>query len=220
MSNDRNSIIGKIKKLLRTARDSAASRGEVENALSAARRLMDRHAIEENDIAEAATTDVVESYESKPRRGAGWLHELHCVVAHLTETKAISKMIRGARSSTFGFAGCKSDPEVALEMFKSLVLIAKSFAKREARVCERSYLHGFVDGLAIASIRARKESLEGSVECTAIVAKKEELINAHIQTFSVKRHREAPIDSLNLGDVVSGFRRGKSEGIKIKDASE
>lgn len=212
----KEAIISKIRKLFATSRDQASSRAEVENALAATRRLMDKHAITENEIEECQESDVKEAWQTKSRRPEKWFRELGNAVAMITETQFMSKGGSNQRYRTFGFTGIRGDPDIALELLQDLVAIAKNLAKSKAR-CQRSYLLGFSNGISIAATKIRHQALSDSA-CTALISRKAKLITASLESEGIKtrKSRSNDLAKIKLIDFLHGRDSGQMEARQRK----
>lgn len=160
---DRDAILRKIQSLLNIAADgSGATDGEVQNALTMARKLMAKHNIEMSDLEVCGGS--LESHEHDTgilfnTRYSLWKLPLAQVMAKHCACAVMMRKKYKSHSSRVVFVGEKDNPKIVSMMFQHAVL---HIEKNIYRIHDENYMHpsdirysmsdsyakGFIDGLS------------------------------------------------------------------------
>lgn len=225
MSKTREDIITRVRKLLNLAKDSAAAEGEVANAMSFAKKLMDEYDLSEADVLlkqtddQVALTDIIE-VEAFARNNQlpVWYISLHEVIITLFDVRCMIRIspsgsFKGKRYSLV-FYGLQRDAAMAVMFYNELRVIGLVSAKMAAaaqakhfnRTFERSYFRGFVRRLVerAQQIKATPAAVEPSV-MGAIVLRKNDLLDKYALSLNLcpgkanNRRSSVDMDALLAG---------------------
>lgn len=197
----REDAVARIRKLLAMARDGSATEGEVENAMRAARTLMDRYAIQDDELA-GGDPSRMDGIVDEP--GDWHSHEptdrdrlLAVACGHLCDVGV------GMKSKYFGrtllycttFWGLPRDVAVAHAVFPEL----RSTMHRMARFRygqrwsdqHTSYCCGFSLRLAVRAEELATASAQPAAAAGAIIVRKRALLDAWAQQQGVGKARPA-----------------------------
>lgn len=158
---DRDAMLRKIQNLLNVAADgSGATDGEVQNALTMARKLMAKHNIE---MSELVVEGKLESHEEDTgimfnTRYCLWKLPLATVMAKHCACEVLLRRTYRSKNSKIIFIGEKDNPKIVREMFKYAVLHVENqvaqihWSNLDCGSDYRyslsdSYAKGFIDGL-------------------------------------------------------------------------
>jgi hypothetical protein len=213
------SIVERIKKLLRLARDKAASPAEAANALNRALELIRQHEI---DI---AGLDLDEPTE-----------RLVCEHIHLGERVSLIKfLIAGVLENYFRVRVCISRPKLAVVGFETDVTIAgyvfaflvractqglKAFCDGERKsrrkvttLKKESYVRGWIYGIA-CNLRGSDQAGHLSDSHTALVVAKKGLIEREFdRLFPNTTSSRRPSARKNHDALVTGYGHGRKTTI-------
>lgn len=155
MSNDREKIVSRIKKLLELAEDKGATEAEATAAALSAQRLIARYDVEQFEIHSARDEPIEEVCASHaPRR---WRWHLSRVVAPAFRCQHY-QIIRWNKEAyrydkKMVFFGYKTDAAAAALTFNMLYKIGNRLAARFSRGAERgsynAYVLGYVEGIRL-----------------------------------------------------------------------
>lgn len=209
MSNDREKIIARIKKLLAVADDRGATEHEAASAALAAQRLIAQYDVEQWEIhaKDAEPIETVYAVDAKRR----WRWHLAAVVAPAFRCKTYQtrrwNKTRRRYVHLMGFYGYKTDATAAAMTFNSLYKIGNRLASRYSRGADygtyNAYVTGFVDGIA--------SELEKQTEALMIIVPPK--VN---EQYEVEHGGMKSVDtSLKLGcgyDAQLAYTEGVNEG--------
>lgn len=226
---ENKSILQKIKKLLNLAKDSAASEGEVSNAMRMAQELMTKHRL---SLAEAESVDL--NNQSKSSRYATeakfnlnkrtfyrWEKRLVSIVARLMSVEALLSFTGPI------FIGVESDAHIAVEMYaylrESALKLRKEYSKanpgeREqvgGALWDESYMAGLCNRLSERVTELKKEETktqEKHTSLNALAVVDHSVIQQYLtKNYPMLRKSSSRGSKLN----ASTFQAGKADGNKI-----
>ena len=232
---EREQVLKKIRKLLELAnpdKQSADTLGEVEAAMKAARRLMDKYDIEENDIRldepEAAAGSVVEQ-EAQQRKGRVEVfdRDLACAVAELCEIGVYVATSRHRQRLIF--YGFPRDVEVAKALHKQLRMTARTMARLVLQRTSWSREHtdyclGFANAVYLRAARAKADVREetNNEQTTALALLKASSIeqyakeNLSLEKIRSRRH----LRDLNDEAYQAGQRDGNNVSLSTNGIAQ
>lgn len=155
MSNDREKIVSRIKKLLELAENTGATEAEATAAALAAQRLIAQNDVEQWEIHSIDAEPIGEARTNQaPRR---WRCHLASIVAPAFRCECYQNtewnFEADRRETTVVFYGYKSDATAAAITFNTLYKIGNRLASRFSRNAERgsynAYVLGFVNGVRL-----------------------------------------------------------------------
>lgn len=155
MSNDREKIVERIKKLLALAEGKGATEAEVTAAALAAQRLIAQNDVEQWEIHSVNAEPIGEVRTNQaPRR---WRCHLASIVAPAFRCECYQNtewnFEAARRETTVVFYGYKTDATAAAITFNTLYKIGNRLASRFSRSAERgsynAYVLGFVNGVRL-----------------------------------------------------------------------
>lgn len=155
MSNDREKIIERIKKLMAVAEDRGATEHEAAAAALAAQRLIVQYDVEQWEIHAVTEEPIEEVYTNHaPRR---WRWHLARVIApafrckYLETTKRAWHKTKWQNDHLITFYGYKTDATAAAMTFNILYKIGNRLARRHSNGADcgtyNAYVSGFVAGI-------------------------------------------------------------------------
>ena len=156
---DKDTILGKVRKMMALANDDAAHEGEVENALKMARALMTAYGISDEDLFEGdGTTTSIGMQSAAEKAGfASWEQHLSAAIAAVCDCRAtIGTRTRFGpqgkkRRKHVNFTGFEHDVAVACPLFVATAITIRTMARQRFGtgwgIDHRSYAEGFVVGL-------------------------------------------------------------------------
>jgi hypothetical protein len=190
----KDKALDQVAKLMNLAKNGNTTPGEVEAAMTMARKLMDKHGIEEAELDAAAgrkavVGDVKMAQTEERAEMLHWVQRLAHVVALVTETRPLFCSRREAGMSrarlSVKFFGLRGDAAVAAQLMRDLERLAKECARTAGyqdtaggRADFRAYCVGFVDGLRSRAKADREEAVSSSEKCRALVVTKGALVEA------------------------------------------
>lgn len=177
MTANIEAIKDRIRKLLKTAKDDAATEGEIDNAIRFARSLLDKHHLSEEELADEpanhyARVDAADKsrfFATVSSRFYSWESALARFISNLTGAPSYCESnTRTARSAdgraklnesdepyegkSFAFYGVAEDARMAVDLFYEIWWTVRSMARLKFGQCYRGdggmYAEGFVDGLS------------------------------------------------------------------------
>lgn len=212
------SIKDKIRKLLNVAGNHAATPGEVENAIRAARNLMLKHHIDEEDCKGNSRDQIVDVYvETNGARMSIWENILGALVGQFVGGVVVSRY--GPRKAMF--SGYAADVQLAADIYAMLLSDIAKNAKLlfggYARGPGLSYCLGFIAGL-----RTHKEKEDASPETAGLIVRSQEISARKerevIEWFESQGHRvkhSSVRPAITDPDAYdSGYQDGKRQGFK------
>lgn len=154
---DSQKALDRIRKLLRLARDPAATPAEAETALLQAQRIMAERGIADGEVVETSTTEetIADQDVAAVRRRDFWRGRLAVVIAKNFRCKTYW-MRRPDGLSGVHFLGRTGDVAIAGEVYVAAVDVALAQVAIFARArrgggvrARNAFLAGFADGLAM-----------------------------------------------------------------------
>lgn len=219
-------IIDRITKLMRLASDGRASEGEIQNALSFARRLMDKHNIAEQSILLDESDDVVASHieevevfsRTMPSLGT-FYHYLAFAVGTLCECRVYQRRaygdVKGYRKlqTKIIMYGQPHDVALAKALYAELVTTMHAMARLAtgqswSHRSSRSYMVGFSSRLVQRAREAKKVSVEDS-SCTALVLKKDVALAKYEEGLNLKQLKSQARNNVDPHYYNKGNRDGE-----------
>lgn len=205
MTEQKERIAAKVRKLLAIAEDDAASAAEIQNAMNFAQRMMDAHHLTEEDLAHEPSDDyqkVNDSFMKEYRSFIGkkafyWEQILATFVCkfvgcevYLDHSKRPARTRTGfALRDSYGepyrgksvvFYGVAEDAAIAADVYDELRSLIGSMAQiKWASIYKgdgASYCEGFVSGLFTQLKTARKIESQSSTTAMILVERREDLI--------------------------------------------
>ena len=197
MSESLESVKKTIRDLLNLARNDAATEGEIDNAIRFARRLMDRHHIDEDDCHDPHTAAAVEElmdcgenwldnqFINQWEHGLAWfVRNLVGSVGHyINRPQTVRKngvLVFNANgkprvASGFTFYGPAEDVVLATELFDNLrqtvIVMARLKHGGAMQGPGRSYAEGFVAGMSEKLSESRRADESASAESRALIVR-------------------------------------------------
>ena len=179
----------KLTKLLRLGECSAASQGEIDNALRMAHRLMAEHSLTRQDLGDIHATDGGlsnvrftrrETYSNEPTFTAWESSLAHFVTDFVGTVKfyinqnAPVPLGLGRVATKLTWYGPEDDTAAASELFDELhtsasLMVIMKYGKRWAKGPGRAYVEGFVTGLTEANARARNALTSGDAATSSLM---------------------------------------------------
>lgn len=236
---DIEKIKERIAKLLAMSKDSSSPE-EAAIAAGRARRLMDRHQLDELDIAESIVEDFAERAATRAFANVpSHLSKLSVAVAKYNDVQAVyeagyvnyrTENRPEARTKTYGrkivFRGYKSDVELALMMFEYLVgvmsanckayLAGKGYRKYPVGVGSK-YKDGWGNTVAgrLEAMTVERRQLEGSAAMagTSLVLLKEAGVNAK---FGEADYKYTPLPAVKDVEAMDARLQGMEDGRKVE----
>ena len=234
MSENQESILRRIDKLLAMARHERSNTADAATAASMAARLMKKHQISEGDVliaklksgADLVTGDTIPTlanWNEPLKRVPLWANRLAVAVARLTDTQVViaETPTEKGLEKCLRFRGYQPDVQLAIYVMTYLQTnmrrlrldFMKSYTYKEKGL---SSLRSYTDGLTLGTIDAINTKIRENEEDTemsgaagsALVVAKEAAIAAHFGDVSYKK-----------GSRVSGgygFSQGVEDGRKTK----
>lgn len=205
MTNERDRVLDKIKKLLSMADDKGSPK-EAMIAANRARKLMDKHQIEKGEIIDDTFIEQGDGYQSK--RYPSWRRYLNNAVAKLNDCRSIINSSREGK--LFTFQGFKSDVVLSCYMIDYLTNAAKDAAK--GRTDKNAFLVGFSLGVLEQVDAAVKErsSIKTS-SCTGLVVKKTEMVSDHFGQMESAKFSSPVIRDRE--DLMAGMKEGRESSL-------
>ncbi len=192
MSNDIDTIKDKLAKLLRLGEDSAASQGEIENALRIAGAMMAKHSLTRDDIDMEASDPLAKvTYGrhwafSKCHFATAWesylanfvmtfMGTVQCYISKdmVVKKNGIVDLTRRAKATGFAFFGPDADAAAATALFEELRDAAATMALVRWgsywKPDGATYCQGFVAGLSDANTKVKAELMNTDTQTTALM---------------------------------------------------
>ncbi len=131
MTNDRERLLAKIKKLLNMAKHNASNETEAATALRQAEAMMRKHDIQfaEIEAKELNPSDMAMEGTGESRNSS-WIWNLAWAASYLTSTMPTKRYSRESNAREIKFAGTKDDVQVALLMHDYLVGVTERLTKK------------------------------------------------------------------------------------------
>ena len=202
-------ILDRLRKLDRTASNSASTEGEKHNALRMMQSLMLRHNLAREDIVDENNVDCVQftrmACPVNGRRACNWEKSL---ATYVTETILPTTQwfiaTKGHRTF-FWFYGPRSDVQNAIALFRELLLTIATSAQLQFRGHTRgsgaSYAEGYVQGLPRSST-ASKSSPEQIVSERALI---------HSRTMTLHSAADHWLDFECNIKLTTSYRAGRDQ---------
>jgi hypothetical protein len=219
----------RIAKLLRVAKDDAATQGEIDNAIRAARYLMMEYHVEEADLAAAGSPEPAMGQATKKTRYAkipAWEQSLAAFVARLVGGVCWYKLtdwqFREGRykcASSITYFGAAEDAALAAEVYEELAtaIVVMAVAKYGGayRGDGGMYAEGFVAGLCrqLSQMNGdlRSTGTDLATRSSAIVEAKRQRAKEWLATTQGIRLVTAPRPR-GAGGSLGAYDRGKMDG--------
>jgi hypothetical protein len=227
----RDKAVERIRKLMAVSSGAGATEAEIETYLAAARKLMDKFAVEESelnrneDTRQAAYESMV-IFEAYARAGGispwdNWLAyvpDAICDVGHYTSKKwRANKRGKFCEHEVLIFYGLPRDCEVAKAMYQELLATMRAMARfrlgKDWMKLEQDYCTGFTTRLTTRARELKRsssspENAEGSGS-TAIVLLKDQLLKRKREELGlVARKGRSSSRSINEGAYSAGAEDG------------
>lgn len=153
-------ILDRLRKLDRTASNSASTEGEKHNALRMMQSLMLRHNLSRDDIVDEANLDHVQftriACPVNGRRACNWERSLAWYVTKIILPTTQWFVSTKGHRTLFWFYGPRADVQNAIALFRELLLTIATSAHLQFRSHTRgsgaSYAEGYVQGLPRSSV--------------------------------------------------------------------
>lgn len=202
----------RVRKLIALSEDTAASQGEIENALKFAQKLMAEYEIEfaDIDLAPEDITEIEQDFFPANNERKYWLQDLLNVITESQNCSIVLFKKRGSNGKEieyFRIFGTKNEVKISQEMYLKMIpiirnLVSAAYKKR----CNEDlayqmkmklpldvqnkgkffndYIDGFLKGLRLKCIVNKKEIIktDESGKYGLIVVKKEELTEKYINS--------------------------------------
>jgi hypothetical protein len=216
MSNEKDSVISKIRKALAISQDGANDQ-ECETALLMAQRLMAKHGIDMSEVENVEDgKEVVHENITDRGRTPYWKKALAKVIADNFRCYTYNRT--GGGKSRIVFLGTKSDVELAKELFEFAVNVLQQSVKKflaeqkkergddySGTGLRNDYILGFVDGLREKFLEQVKE-----LSLTPALVKDKEVVSAH-ESMNFRRTSGSRIQrQFDRGAYQSGHSEGRS----------
>ena len=193
---DIDKVKDKVRKLLAVAANDAAQGNEIENALKAARTLMQAYHLEEGEIGEGETEKPLEFDKAERAFTGSRVVQWECLLANfvckfiggVSWYRHKTTQLRSGRMQQVGcavFYGPEEEVALAVEMQEALtttiIMLARAKYNSWARSNGATYAQGFVAGLQLQLTDADKESSASTtgnalvVQSAAITLRKRQL---------------------------------------------
>ena len=141
----------RVRDLLALAHDQGAQKGEIDNAIRLARRLMERHGITEDDVPKDESQFIRESILTGSRRRCAWHEGLLHFIKRLTGSIDFYLEKRFDKKVCYVLFGPADDVKDAADLFRTWLGLVEDMGKRTHggayRGGGRDYCIGFVTGL-------------------------------------------------------------------------
>lgn len=181
MNTDLNKIKDKLAKLIRLSEDSAATDGEISNAINAAQQLMARHNLTREDIDYTDKADPCRNVEMS--RFRAWFHgknrtawelslcvfvvDFHGTIKYYSTN---ARDLSGESRAALMFYGPADDAEGAAELFAELdtaiatmaIIRFGGFARKDGAVYAEGFVEGLREKLAAEKLAIRQANAETS----------------------------------------------------------
>ncbi len=228
--NDSDKIKSRIRKLLCLANDQSAAEGEIENALNFARKLMDKHHLEEGDLTEEQLQEKM-AREVATCGGAKMSMWESCLANAVIETvgtigwyvgKKVPKrdefgiLQRGkGNSQEVAFYGPCEDVSLAIEMFLELSKTVAAMARLRwggvYRGAGRSYCEGFTSEL-LGRVRNVVQQ-QRTEQCRAIVLRSKDAAKLWLkEELGIGLHRRGSSKGRQVTHNSSAWNDGQAHG--------
>ena len=210
---ERVEILGKVRKLMAFTEGSGATQGEIENAASLARKLLDKYQL---SLSEVALDGLGESLlrEDLELEMPDWLVALLNAVVLGNDCRMVSMKAGRANSKGVAIFGYSSDVEVALFTFTVVARELQRLA-REAMVLQgkrtKTFFRDFMLGAAYSlSERFRALRAEASSATTALVVSKKEGVNKAMREAFPFLSQGRAVQTRNAAAWAAGRTAGSS----------
>lgn len=164
MTDDRSSIIDRIKKLLAMTTEAGCSQAEAIQAALMAQRLIAEHDVQSSELSEKAGESVTQLGCNPTLRYLRWGIKLANIIAENFRCRSYMQA-QEKRSAFPVFVGYENDANAAALVFHRLYEVGKSlanekraearkecpydwFKKRAAKIAYDSFTYGFVEGVS------------------------------------------------------------------------
>jgi len=136
MTNNKETIVEKIQKLLNTTTEKGASEAEAQNAMLLAQKLMAKNGLDMSDIevhaeSEETKKEVMEGFGTDAIKLAWWHKQLASIIADNFRCYNFQRTYGGF--SKIVFLGIKADVEIAKSIFKFATIQIEHHAKQYRR---------------------------------------------------------------------------------------
>lgn len=230
---DLDKVKDRIRKLLNVAENDAASQGEIDNAVRAARNMMHAFNLEEDDCTLQDEPSNEKDVASAPTTGGKvtrWEGHLARVVCDLVggvscyQNSGGTGKIRNGKYTTFGsfcFYGRADLAKLAADTYEELCATVATMGRLKYRGWFRGdgavYCQGFVSGLA-QQIRKADEEAKQTAQGTALVVKSTALIAQQRQEAKqwlseVKGVRLTTTHKTGGRGSTSAYQHGQRDGL-------
>ncbi len=183
-------ILDQVRKLLNVTAENGASKGEIENALVLAQRMMQKYNIDQSELFMSVNDIDQTLIENKFKHGEAkfWIWDLLCIVGKGYNCTVLRK---GYTDHYFWkIVGFEQDRKMVVNLYETILPLIRNLVKQrfEANkeynntskgIFTRSYIEGFLKGLNYR-LQNDKEiylKLEDKTKYELIVIKKDDLIN-------------------------------------------
>lgn len=208
----KESIIGKIEKLLAIANDGAASEGEVQNALAMVQKLMAKHALEEGDLKfSKKTKPVIYTTVDVPRAYAWYQKQAMKLIA---DNFRVFVFYGKSEKNYYGIYGFEEDSLIAKQVMefvgknieKHLRIYVRDQRREVSQAEKNDWTRGFLGGL--------REVLTNQVHKHgwALVVQTPKEVMDHVNDIGTFRQsKKTPRIGLegNSGAILAGYQAGK-----------
>jgi len=188
-------ILDQIRKLLNVTSENGATKGEIENALVLAQRLMQKHNIDQSELF-ISINDIDQTLiENKFKHGEAkfWIWDLLCIIGKGYNCTVLRK---GYTDNYFWkIVGFDDDRKMVVNLYESILPLIRNLVKQRFEyqravqlaghgkltskgIFTRSYIEGFLVGLNLRLQNDKEEYLkfEDKTKYELIVIKKDDLI--------------------------------------------
>lgn len=233
--NDTDQAVDKIRKLLRLAKDQAASEGEVNNALKAARLLMDRYGVEEAEVNLGRSVDQLKDtmvQETSVQRGKVYKDETFMAHVVCAVCDVRHYVIRGRDGDQLRFYGYQRNVAIACALFTELMATMRGMARRHYGSTwgpqHKDYGLGMIHNLYQRAIimrnaRIAQPSSAGtssgtetvSAACTAMVLKTDTVLDRMQEQLGIKMKTSRKSTIRNMDSYGQGHADGQHVSLGV-----
>lgn len=211
MSQSRDKIISRVKKLLALANDNSSQSEAIEAAL-AAQRLIAQYEVEDFEINEAA--EEISEVASSPYSGKAWRYILANIVADNFRCKAYTH--NASQKSTPSrplhrqiFLGYKTDATAALLVFEKLIEIAETKACEIAKEVKAKFgtSKGVKNTFLVGFCYGVKLELEKQSQALMLVTPG--LVKSKFESLNLKTSNGLELDKQSIDCTKEGKEAGR-----------
>lgn len=231
----RESIIDKIRNLMKRTSEKGCSEAEVEAAMKIARNMMDKHQVEMADLMEAqkreyTLDDIVEQVVRTHCKIDKWERSMAQCVCMMTDTKCyttevpvLGKNGKWTKQFRMTYYGERQDVDAAHALYVELLIVFKAMARHRLGAkwtqAHYHYMEGFGRGMLSIFMQQRQEAQANhSSTSTGMILHKSTLIKTYAETKLKLTTRIArPVSK--KGDNSDAYQAGVNDGRAYKAGS-